>query len=266
MTNIPTLGELLLFVAVMAFIPFWISFMISYLSYRQLKAGLVGAIIGTIIFFLTMGFLTYSLWIRGIILGLIGGIVGAIILSRFYKSQGIEGIMKVFNRRNTTLIVIIVLLFSLLSIYYSFARKNLEFEISDPSGDVSESGYTEPKLSGHDNIDILRLTSHVAGDSVVLEMEIAGEVSENERVGYTFFIATEKLGFWTQNIDYRYPNNYGKMEKDGRILRARIPIESLKNRKVFQVTAIAIDNKNGLYDNVSNIGLIEQMLGILTVP
>ncbi len=264
MTNIPTLGEIFLFVSILAFIPFLISFMISYLRYRQLKAGFLGAIIGTIIFFFTMGFLQYAFWMRGVILGFIGGIVGAAILSRFYKPYSIRDITKVFNKKNTTLIAVIVILLLLLSLYYSNARKDLEFEVSDPLGDVSESGYTEPKLSGYDYIDILWLKSHVAGDYVVLEMETAGDISENERVNYKFLVYTERHGFWTHDIDYRYPNLGGKMEKDGKILRARIPVDSLQNRKIFGVIAIASDNEKGLYDNLSNTGIIEQILQILT--
>ncbi len=266
MTNIPTVGELFLFIAILAFIPFLISFTISYVRYRRLTAGLLGAIIGTVIFFLTMGFLQYAFWIRGLILGFIGGVIGAAILSRFYKPYSIRDITKFFNKKNTALIAVIVIFLLLLSLYYSNARKNIEFEASDPLGDVSESGYTEPKLSGHDNIDILKVRSRVAGDYVVLEMEVAGEISENERVNYQFFVYTERHGFWTHNIDYRYPNIGGKMEKDGRILRARIPVDSLKNRKIFGVIAIASDNEKGLYDNWSNTDIVEQILEILTAP
>ncbi len=56
------------------------------------------------------------------------------------------------------------------------------------------------------------------------------------------------------------------MEKDGRILRARIPVDSLKNRKIFGVIAIASDNEKGLYDNWSNTDIVEQILEILTAP
>ena len=164
------------------------------------------------------------------------------------------------------MILVIVILLSIFSLYYSFERKNLEFDVSDPLGDVSESGYTEPKLSGYDYIDILSLKSRVAGDYVVLEMELAGEISDNERVNYKFLVYTERHGFWTHDIDYRYPDLGGKMEKDGRILRARIPVDSLKNRKIFGVIAIASDNEKGLSDNLFNTGIIEQIRGILTAP
>lgn len=266
MTNIPTVRELFLFIATLAFIPFLISFTVSYVRYRRLTAGLLGAIIGTVIYFLTMGFLQYALWIRGLILGFIGGIVGAAILSLFYKPHSIKDITRFFDKKNTTLIAVAVILLLLLSLYYSNARKNLEFEVSDPLGDVSQSGYTEPRLSGHDDIDILKVRSRVAGDDVVLEMELAGEISENESVNYQFFVYTERHGFWTHNIDYRYPSLGGKMEKEGRILRARIPVDSLKNRKIFGVIAIASDNEKGLYDNLFNTGIIEQIREILTAP
>jgi len=266
MTNLPTLGGILFFAVMLTFIPFWFAFIISYVSYRQLKAGLLGGILGVIFFFLTIYFslpLYCVFWIRGLISGYIGGIITVIFLSKYYKSYlpTTGDKINIISRKNIVLIVVtVVLLFSVFQ-YYSFARKSLEFNKTDPEGDVSYSGYSEPRLSGHSNIDILRLESNVVGDHVILEMEIAGEITKNTTAEYTFFIATGRQGLWTDRIDM------DEMEKNDSILRAKIPIERLKDRKIFHVLAVASETDIavdlGLYDNCSNRNVVEDILNML---
>jgi hypothetical protein len=268
MTNVPTLGDLLAIVFILTFIPFWTAFLISYVFYRRLRIGLLGGLTGVVSFFVTLSLLDAALWIRGIIGGVLGGSVLVIILSRFYKPQ-----VPNFKLDKRTIVSILLTagLISSLSLYYLSQEDDLEFSIDDPSGDVSYSGYTEPKLSGHDNIDILRLESRVVRDSVVLEMELAGKVEENSTAKYTFFIATQKPGLWGDSII-----EAEDMEKEGNVLRAHIPVDSLKDRKIFHVMAIASDRDvsnndgknpyagNDLYDNCAKMGWFWGILDILS--
>ena len=266
MTNIPTLDGVLFFLITLIFIPFLLAFIISYISYRKLKAGMVGGLTGITVFILTVAIslpLEHGFWIYGLVSGLIGGIAAVVYLSKYYQSylptNWNDNI--VFNRKNIILVVVILVLLFSLTQYYSSARKNLEFSITDPGGDISHSGYFGQKLSGHDDIDIVRLESRVSDNDVILEMEIAGEISTDTDVEYTFFIATDKQGLWTKRIDL------GDMEKNGKILRAKIPIETLQDRKVFYILAVAkkpdIVADLALYDNCSNRNVIEDILKLL---
>jgi len=222
MTNIPTLGGLLFLLFVPIFIPFWTAFVISYLTFRRLKIGLLGGLTGIISFVLTSSLLDFALWIRGIIAGVFGGAILVVALSRYYKPHSFN--FKVDKRTIVSILVIAGIILSI-SLYYLSERTNMEFRIDDPSGDVSYSGYTEPKISGHDNIDILRMESSVVGDSVILEMELAGEIDENSAAEYIFYIDTQGQNLWSLTI-------YEKdMEKEGNILRAYVPVESLEDRK-----------------------------------
>lgn len=266
MTNVPTLGGVLFFLVVFTFIPFWSAFMISYVRYRKLRAGVVGGLTGLTVFILTVAIslpLEYSFWIYGLVSGLIGGIVAVVYLSKYYQTDLPTkwNARIVFNRKNFILVVVaLVLLFSFTQ-YYSSARKTLEFSVTDPREDISHAGYPGQKLSGHDDIDIVRLESHISGNNVILEMEIAGDISTDIDAEYTFFIATDKQGLWTRRIDL------GDMEKNGRILRGKIPIESLQNRKVFKILAVAskpdIVADFALIDGCSNENIIESILKFL---
>ncbi|AKB77387.1 hypothetical protein MSHOH_0904 [Methanosarcina horonobensis HB-1 = JCM 15518] len=259
MTNVPTLDGILLFVFVLTFIPFWTAFVICYVVYRRLGIGLLGGLTGIISFVLTAYLLDSALWIRGIIAGVFGGIILVIALSRHYKP--IIPNFRVDNRTVAYTLVIVGLILSIY-LYYSSEKADLEFCIDDPSDDVSYSGYTEPKLAGHDNIDILRLKSRVVEDSVLLEMELAGEIDENSTAEYTYYIATQEQSLWTLTIDEK------DMEKEGNILRAYIPVESFKNRKIFHVVAVAseydMSTDLNLNDSCSNRGDFWEILRILT--
>ncbi|WP_440947349.1 hypothetical protein ACSAZL_03480 [Methanosarcina sp. T3] len=259
MTNIPTLGGLLLLLFIPIFIPFLTAFVISYVMYRRLKIGLLGGLTGIVSFVLISSLLDSVLWIRGIIAGIFGGAILVIALSRYYKLHSFN--FKVDKRTIVSILVIAGLILSI-SLYYLSEKTNMEFCIDDPSGDVSYSGYTEPKISGHDNIDILRFESLVVGDSVILEMELAGDIDENSAAEYIFYIDTQGRSLWTLTIDEK------DMEKEGNILRAYVPVESLKNRKSFHVLAVAseydMSTDLNLHDSCSNRGDFWGILGILT--
>ena len=251
MTNVPTLGDILGILFILTFIPFWTAFLISYLFYRRLGVCLLSGLTGVISFFFTyLSFQDVPMWIRGFIGGVLGGSILVIILSIHYKPR-IPNFR--FDNRTIISILLIIGLISSLSLYYLSQEDDLEFSINDPSGDVSYSGYTEPKLSGYDYIDILRLESRVVGDSVILEMELAGKIVENNTVDYTFYIATQEPGMW-ENIELE------DMEKEGNIFRVCIPVESLKDRKIFHVRAFASNDDfsnsggNGLYDSCGKMG------------
>lgn len=266
MTNVPTLDGVLFFLVALTFIPFLSAFIISYVSYRKLKAGMVGGLTGITVFILTVAIslpLEHGFWIYGLVSGLIGGIGAVVYLSKYYQSylptKWSANI--VFNRKNVIFVVVVlVLIFSFIQ-YYSFERKNLEFSITDPGEDISHAGYGGQKLSGHDDIDIMRLESRISDNNVILEMEIAGEIATDIDAEYTFFIATDKQGLWTKRIDL------GDMEKNGKILRAKIPIESLQDRKAFYVLAVAskpdIVADLALHDSCSNKNIIEDILNLL---
>lgn len=190
------------------------------------------------------------MWIRGFIGGISGGSLLVIILSIHYKPS-IPNFR--FDNKTITSILLIIGLISSLSLYYLSQEDDLEFSVNDPPEDVGYIGYTDLKQSGYDYIDILRLESRVVGDSVILEMELAGKIEENSTVKYTFFTATQEPGMW-EDIELE------DMEKEGNILRAYIPIESLKDRKIFHVRASASDDDfskgggNGLYDSCGKMG------------
>ena len=266
MTNVPTLGGLVFFLAMFTFIPFWSAFIISYASYRKLKAGVVGGLTGLIVYILTVTIslpLKYSFWIYGLVSGFIGGIASVAYLSKYYQSclPTRVGAKNIFNRRNFILVVIVLVLLFSFTQYYSSARKTLEFGVTDPRDDLSHAGYPGQKLSGHDDIDIVRLESYIAGNNVILEMELAGEIATDIDAEYTFFIATDEQGLWTRRIDLE------DMEKNGRILRGKIPVESLQNRKVFKILAVAkkpdIVADLALIDGCSNENIIESILRFL---
>ena len=266
MTNVSTLGGLVFFLVVFIFIPFWSAFIISYASYRKIRAGVVGGLTGLTVFILLTVIslpLKYGIWVYGLVSGLIGGIAAVGYLSRYYQPYlPTKWSPKIFlNWKNVILVVVVLVLLFSLTQYYSFARKDLEFSITDPRGDISHSGYGEQKLSGHDDIDIVRLESHISGSNVILEMEIAGEIGTDAGVEYTLFIATYRQGIWDNQINFR------DMEKNGRTLRAKIPIETLSDRKIFHVLAVASKpytaTDRGLYDNCSNRNIIEDILSIL---
>lgn len=259
MTNVPTPGDLLLLLLVPIFIPFWTAFIISYVAYRRWKIGILGGLTGIISFVLTLSLLDSALWIRGVIGGLFGGAILVIAFSRYYKPHSLN--FK-FDKRTIVSILVIAGLISSIYLYYSSEKTSMEFCIDDPSGDVSYAGYTEPKISGHGNIDILRMESSVVGDSVVLEMELAEEIGENSTAEYIFYIDTQGHNLWNHNI------NEKDMEKEGNILRAYVPVESLKGRKSFHVLAIASEYDKStdlnLDDSCSNWGDFWGILGILT--
>ena len=259
MTNVPTIGGLLLLVAIFTLIPFWTAFLISYVVYRRLRIGLLGGITGIVSFIFTVYLLDSTLWIRGIIAGVFGGTILAILASRFYKPSIPE--FKADRRIIVSILIIAGLLLSV-SLYYSSAKADLEFSVNDPYGDISYSGYTKPKLSGHDSIDILKLESRLVEGHLILEMELAGEIDMNNTAEYTFMIATEKHSLWTDSI------SQDEMEVEGSTLRARIPVNTLKDCKVFHVLAVASEYDASvdlnLSDGCSNRGSIWDMLSILT--
>jgi len=259
MTNVPTLYDLIILFLILTFIPFWTAFVISYVTYRRLGIGFLGGLAGVISLVPIMYLVDSALWMRGIIAGIFGGTVLTLALSRYYKPQTPK--IRVDNRTIVSLLLITGLILSSI-LYYSSEKADLEFCIDDPSGDVSYSGYTEPELSGHDNLDILRLESRIAGDSVILEMELAGEINESSAAEYTCYIATQEQNLWTNIIDIK------NMEKEGNILRTKIPVESLKERKIFQVLVVASEfdasHDLDLYDNCSNMGDFWGFLKILT--
>jgi hypothetical protein len=228
--------------------------------YRRLGIGLLGGLTGFISFLFTyLGLQNYPMWIRGVIGGVLGGSILVIILSIRYKPR-IPSFR--FDNRTIISILLTVGLISSISLYYLSQEDDLEFSIDDPVGDVSYSGYTEPKLSGHDYIDIIRLESRVVGDSVILEMELAGKIEENNTVKYAFFVSTQEPRMWE---DIKFED----MEKEGNILRAHIPVESLKDRKIFHVRAFAQNDDwansggNGLYDSCAKMGWFWGILEVL---
>ncbi len=211
----------------------------------------MGGLTGVISFVFTyLSLQDVPMWIRGVIGGILGGSFLVIVLSIHYKPR-IPNFR--FDNRTIASILLTIGLISSLSLYYLSQEDDLEFSVNDPQGDVGYSGYTDLKESGYDYIDILRLESRVVGDSVILEMELAGKIEENSTVKYTFFTATQEPGMW-EDIELE------DMEKEGNILRAYIPIESLKDRKIFHVRAFASDDDfskgggNGLYDSCSKMG------------
>ncbi|MGB9927115.1 MAG: hypothetical protein ACPK85_01770 [Methanosarcina sp.] len=259
MTNIPTLDGILILLLVITFIPFWTAFAISYITYRRLGIGFLGGLSGIISFIIVLPLLDCDLWIRGTIAGMFGGIVLCMVLSKYYKP-----VIPEFKIDRKKIIYIAVIAGLILSIYlcYSSERADLEFCVTDPAQDVSYSGYFEQKVKGHNDIDILRLESRVIGNTVILETEFAGEVKEEGATEYTCHIATQEMYLWTEFIPLK------EMEKDGKILRAKIPIESLEDRKVFHVLVVAskFDESKDLniYDNCANRGDFWQFLKILT--
>ncbi|MGP8330858.1 MAG: hypothetical protein ACT6FB_00695 [Methanosarcinaceae archaeon] len=269
----PTYYDLLLLFAILAFIPFLSAFTISYVRYGKLKAGMLGGLVGVIICTLNLAVFypaEHSIWINGLISGLFGGIATVTYLSKYYPSYlPIKWNIKIlFNRKSIILVIVVLVLLFSFTQYYSFTNKNLEFNITDPRDDIFSQDLCGDKgLNGHDDIDIVRLESRISDNNVILEMEIAEEIPNDTDtdVEYTFFIATDKQDLWTRQIDLE------DMEKNGRILQAKIPIESLQDRKIFCVLAVATkpDMIEGLvlYDNCYNktaiAAFIELILRIL---
>lgn len=268
MTNVPTLGGLLFIIIILSIVPFCTAFLVYYTKYRQLKMSLLVATAGVCVFFLTLTiFHDFPFWIRGIFAGSIAGILGILFLPKLAAPS--VTVMKnktdFLSRKNIILVALIIVLLFSFSLYSSFTGNDLEFRISDPIEDVSYAGYADSEIDGPDYIDILRLESRVEGDSVILEMELAGEIDEDRDAEYVFYIATQEYSLWNHNIDLE------EMEAEGTILRASIPVESLENRRVFHVLAVASEydistdlNLNDACSNRNAIGEIREILKILT--
>lgn len=251
MTNVITLEAILFFLFILTFIPFWTAFLISYIFYRRLGISLLSGFTGVISFIFTYFiFRDFPMWMRGVIAGVLGGSFLVLILSIHYKPS-IPNFR--FDKKTIISILLTIGLISSISLYYLSQEDDLEFSVNDPSGDVGYSGYSDLYQNGYDYIDILRLQSRVVGDSVILEMELAGNIEENSTVKYIFFTATQEPYMW-ETIELE------DMEKEGKILRARIPLKSLKDRKIFHIRAFASDDDysksggNGLYDSCSKVG------------
>ncbi len=59
--------------------------------------------------------------------------------------------------------------------------------IDDPEGDVREATTEEKKVEGHEDIDITMLNLYQAGDEVIFEMEVVGEIQKSALVTMTFY-------------------------------------------------------------------------------
>ncbi|SDG20156.1 hypothetical protein SAMN04488589_2393 [Methanolobus vulcani] len=173
------------------------------------------------------------------------------------------------------MIIAILVLISIV-VYGLNQEKELEFKVNDPKGDMSyrELNGSEYELRGYDHIDITRLESKIVGDSVVLEMELAGNVSEKKAAEYDFFIYTTRYSSPDTSISRR------EMEENSNILRGYIPLKSLEGRNIFVVTAVSSDytynpnlGREGVSDSCSKkralggyLQSAEYLLKILLTP
>jgi hypothetical protein len=249
MTNIPTLGAFVAFLSLMTFLPLITGFVFSYVFFRSMKTSFFGGLSSILAFFLLLR-IPFPFLINALLAGFFSCILIGIIL---YKTKNwnpatirtnVIDALNIFNRKNLTVVFIAAILIASIVVYGLNKEKELEFNIIDPKDDISYQGWTKSELSGYDHIDIIRMESRIVDDSVVLEMELAGNVSEKETVDYDFFIYTTRYSAPDSSISKR------DMEKEGNILRGYIPVKSLESRKIFVINAVASES-----DFNSSIGI-----------
>jgi hypothetical protein len=260
MTNVPTVEAILAFIALLTFLPFATGFVFSHIFFRNTKISLLGGIISLPLFILIWFIINLPIFFDALFAGLLSSILIGFILYKFKNweistiKSNVKDTLKVFNRRSLSLFFIAILMLISVVLYGLNQEKELEFKVNDPKGDMSYrelngSGY---ELRGYDHIDITRLESKIVGDSVVLEMELAGNMSEKKAAEYDFIIYTTRYSSPDTSISRR------EMEENGNILRGYIPLKSLEGRNIFVVAAVSSDytynpnlNREGVFDRCS---------------
>ncbi|MBP1909530.1 hypothetical protein [Methanolobus bombayensis] len=260
MTNVPTVEAILAFIALLTFLPFVVGFVFSYIFFRNTKISFLGGIISLPLSILIWFIINLPIFFDALFAGLLSSILIGFILYKFKNweistiKSNVKGTLKVFNRRNLSLLIIAILVLISIVVYGLNQEKELEFKVNDPKGDMSyrELNGSEYELRGYDHIDITRLESKIVGDSVVLEMELAGNVSEKKAAEYDFFIYTTRYSSPDTSISRR------EMEENSNILRGYIPLKSLEGRNIFVVTAVSSDytynpnlSREGVFDRCS---------------
>jgi hypothetical protein len=258
MTNVPTLGFVVLYVIILAIVPFSVGFISSLLLFKKVKTSIIAGI-SSLFFYIILIKLLHSFFVTSLIAAFISCFLIGIALYSMKKwdisiiNLNITHKFNFVNRKTIVAIVVVLLLFVLLGYGQTQKmEKEIEFSVKDPRYDIDYQGMPEAELSGYEHVDIVRLDSKILGDSVVLEMELAGNVSEKETVDYNFFIHTSQYG--TPSITI----SKWEMEKEGNILRGYVPLEIAQNRKMFDVQAVASESNfspsqgiDGIYDSCS---------------
>lgn len=263
MTNIPTLGVFVAFICLMTFLPFIIGFVFSYVFFRSMKTSFFGGLSSILAFILLLR-ITFPFLINALLAGIFSCILIGLVLHKTKNWNSITirtnvtDALNLVNGKNLTVLFIATLLIVSIAFYGLNKEKELEFNIADPKDDISYQGWTKSKLTGYDHVDIIRMESKIVDDSVVLEMELAGNVSEKETVDYYFFIYTTRYSAPDTSISKR------DMEQEANVLRGYIPVKSLESRKIFVINAVASEsdfNSSIGIDGISDTSSKKRALG-----
>jgi hypothetical protein len=258
MTNVPTLGFVIVYVMILAVIPFIMGLIPAQFLFKNTKISIIAGI-SSLFFYIVLIKLSFSSFVTSLIAAFISCILIGITLYSIKKlnipviNLNIAEKLSFINRKTITVLVVFLLLITLLGYGQSQKmEKEIEFGVKDRIHDIEYQGMPGAELSGYEHVDIVRLDSKILGDSVVLEMELAGNVSEKETVDYNFFISTNRYG--TPSITI----SKWEMEKEGNILRGYVPLEIAQNGKMFDVQAVASESNfspsqgiDGIYDSCS---------------
>jgi hypothetical protein len=271
MTNVPTLGFVIVYVMILAIIPFSTGFILSLLLFRNTKTSVIAGI-SSLFFYLALIKSSFSFFVTSLIAAFISCALIGITLYSIKKwdipiislSLNITEKLDFINRKTiTALVIAFLLLFVVLSFGHG-QEKEMEFSVTDPRYDIEYQGMPGAELSGYEHVDIVRLDSKIVGDSVVLEMKLAGNVSEKDTVDYDFFIFTSRYGTPGMTI------SKWEMEKEGNILRGYVPLEIAQNGKMFYVQAVASESNfspsmgiDGIYDSCSKEKALSGTLELL---
>ncbi|MDK2826255.1 MAG: hypothetical protein PWQ44_1435 [Methanolobus sp.] len=257
MTNVPTLGFVVLYVMILAIVPFLNGLISSLILFKNTKTSIIAGL-SSVFFYIILMKLSFSFFVTSLIAAFISCVLIGIALYSIKKwdipviNLNITEKLSFINRRTINILIVVVLLFFVVLSYGQSREKEMEFSVTDPRYDIEYQGMPGAELSGYEHIDIVRLDSKIVGDSVVLEMELAGNVSQKENVDYNFFVFISRYSAPSMTI------SKWEMEKEGNILRGYVPLEIAENGQIFYVQAAASESDfspsqgiDGIYDSCS---------------
>jgi hypothetical protein len=262
MTNAFTLDGVLEFILLATVPPFIIAFSIHYARYRKaFTALIIGVLSLELLIIISIIFMALGLQNAGGVSGLLAGVIGLFI----YPVPPIKAIelknIRYLNKKQIQSIIVILVLLMSMQTYYSHSKTGFELQVNDPENDLIYAGgdYKTPEKQDT-SIDIISMTSRLEGDNVILEMELAGDAAAGAE--YRFYVSTHESNLESMR---GYIVKGGRIKPvDRRIVLAEIPINSLENRDVFQILAVAgkYDDKTGMeiIDNCSSETLLRKIL------
>ena len=169
-------------------------------------------------------------------------------------------------RLKTIIILIIIINFVIFSSYPVIAEDNNDIIYFDQKGDIEFSTkYDTIMVTGHKNIDILKIKSHIDenNQNIILEMKVAGIIVDSEQISYNFYLMVEPdEDYPIYNVEYNNSECTGynpyweseepdikTLETSGQntdTLKITIPLENVDYNTNFDLECEAIEKEESL--------------------